>query len=319
MCTALAKIGERKLFGRTLDVPASYGEGIVITPRFLPLSFSDGSEAAEHLALIGMGILKDGKALYFDAMNEAGLCAAALNFPRLSKYFPPRKREKEIASYEFILKILSRCKSVFEAKLELCGAAINDLPFSKDTPTTPLHWIVADGNEAITVESTENGLSVYPNECGVLTNSPDFPFQEKRAAEFSAMSTKNPAPSSESPYFSEGYGAFGLPGDFTSPSRFIRADFLGKSVLTEGDEVSSFFHIMDNLQLPSGAVTDENGAPSKTLYTSCMDREQLVYYFHTYQNRRICAVRLETHAACLSSHTFININKPQDVDLITIK
>lgn len=320
MCTAISITGKTHLFGRTLDVAESYGEEVIITPRFYPLSFTDGEHTENHLAFIGAGIIRDGFALYFDGMNEAGLAAAALNFPDYTKYESSATEHNNIASFEVIPKILSKCKTVKEARALLSLAKITDIPFSKSLPPSPLHWIFSDRSESITAEQTKSGLHIYANPCGILTNAPDFPFHIKRLSEFSALSPKNPASTliNKHSFFSGGYGAMGLPGDFSSPSRFIRADFLSKYTKTESDGVGAFFHIMDSVSIPDGAMLGKEGKPHKTLYTACMDTDSRVYYFHTYENRRIRAVRLEARAASLSYPVSIPMHSPEDTELIAL-
>ena len=320
MCTAISITKKTHLFGRTLDVAESYGEEVIITPRFSPLSFTDGEHTESHLAFIGAGIIRDGFVLYFDGMNEAGLAAAALNFPDYTKYESPAPEYNNIASFEVIPKILAKCKTVKEAKALLSLAKITDIPFSKALPPSPLHWIFSDKKEAVTAEQTKSGLHIYDNPCGILTNAPDFPFHIKRLSEFSALSPKNPASTliNKHSFFSGGYGALGLPGDFSSPSRFIRADFLSKYTKAESDGVSAFFHIMDSVSIPDGAMIGKEGKPHKTVYTACMDTDSHVYYFHTYENRRIRAVRLEARAASLSYPTHIPMHSPEDTELLAI-
>ncbi len=320
MCTAISINGNRHFFGRTLDVRASYGEEIIITPRFAPLLFSDGSEMKNHLAIIGIGVISEGAPLYFDAMNEAGVCCAALRFPKFAKYLPPTSQRKNIASFELIPCLLSRCKSVSEAKEELSCARITDTPFSASLPPEPLHWIISDENGSITVEQTEDGLKIYDNPYGVLTNAPEFPFHERRLSEFSALSPRNPEGEARenTPYFSGGYGALGLPGDFSSPSRFVRAHFLLKNTQMGDDGVGAFFHIMDSVSIPNGAIVDGEGLAHRTVYTSCMDREELTYYFCTYENRRIRALRLDGRASLLASPIHIPIASAEDIRYLSI-
>ncbi len=308
MCTAAAFNKGRHLFGRTLDVAASYGEEIIIIPRRFPLSFSGGAKSGSHLAFIGAGMLMGGFSLCFDGMNEAGLAAAALNFPGFAKYEKCGADEPSIASFEVIPKVLSECKTASEARMLLSSLKISDLSFSADLPPSPLHWIFSDKSETITVEQTENGLKIYDNPCGILTNAPEFPFHLKKLSEHASLSPKNPigAKGEQLSFFSSGYGALGLPGDFSSPSRFIRASFLSKYTSIAGDAVNAFFHIMDSVSIPDGVMLDGEGIAHKTVYTSCMDTAAATYYFHTYKNRSIRSVTLDERTANLSEPTRIS-------------
>ena len=209
MCTAISFLRNGEFFGRTLDAATDYGSRCVLVPRFPILSFSGGERMGEHYAILGVGIIEDDTPLLFDAMNEWGLCGAGLSFPSLAKYERASGEKKEIASYELILKILATSKSIAEVRGALLGAKITDSAVNEKLTPTPMHWIFSDCSGAITVEQTENGLSVYENAEEVLTNSPDFPFHERRYTEFSSLSPSNP----DGDFLSLGYGAFGLPGD----------------------------------------------------------------------------------------------------------
>ena len=90
MCTAATYKTDGFYFGRTLDYEFSYGDEIVVTPRRFPLAFSGGKALSEHFALLGMAHVADGYPLYYDAMNEKGLCMAGLNFVGNAAYAAPR-------------------------------------------------------------------------------------------------------------------------------------------------------------------------------------------------------------------------------------
>lgn len=296
MCTAISINDTAHLFGRTLDLEYSLGEGVVITPRHFDTG-SRGETERGRYAIIGMAHIADGTPLYYDAMNEHGLAVAALNFPVYAVYREARRDKRGIPSYALIPEVLGGCRSVNEAKRLLCDAVITSEAFSEDMPPTPLHWLIADRDGAITLEADEDGLKIYDNPLGVLSNSPIFPYQMARLSDYMALSPSSPpnnlAPSfSLSPY-TRGLGAMGLPGDMSSSSRFVRAVYakMHTRPLLSG-EISRFFHIMGMVNTPYGTVTTDKGEAVSTMYTSCMDLDEGIYYFTTYENRRIRGVRL---------------------------
>jgi choloylglycine hydrolase len=130
-----------------------------------------------------------------------------------------------------------------------------------------------------------------------MTNSPSLDHHAVRAAEYSYLSPERGdntlAPEIKLAVMSRGLGAYGMPGDFSSNSRFIRALFM-KNHTRVGvcSEVERFFHIMDSVSVPLGAVLTDEGRAVYTVYTSCMDTRSGIYYFTTYQNRGIRAVKL---------------------------
>ena len=319
MCTAISLNGERHLFGRTLDLECSYGENVVITPQEFEFQFRHVNEESSHPALIGTAHIADGYPLYYDAMNSYGLCAAALNFPSYAVYHKPRQDSINLASFELIPYILSTCNTLDAARERLGKINITDEPFRKTLPSTPLHWIFADKNGAIAVEPLEIGLKIFDDPFGVLTNSPPFDFHATRLTEFLGL---NSYPSQNSLFpdanlcqYSRGMGAMGLPGDFSSSSRFVRAVFAkAHSRLTDkNDEISRFFHVIGTVSQPNGCALTDAGVPIRTLYTSCADADTLTYYFTTYDCRRIRAVRMDQENSSGSSLAVFSMDGKEDV------
>ncbi len=310
MCTAIHETVYGHLFGRTLDFEKSYGETVILTPRAFPLSFRHEGAREEHHAMLGVGIVQDGLPLYFDAMNEAGLCGAGLNFPGNAVYQPPAQNRKNVASFEVIPYILSTCRSVPEAEKVLRETTVTDDAFSASLPPSPLHWIFADKERSVVAEPMQNGLILHENRFGVLTNNPPFSYHEARIADCMGIDnspTENRlCPGVNLMHPSRGAGGIGLPGDFTSASRFIRAVFVKNHTAASTAPVNRFFRIADAVSIPDGCVKTEHGDNVRTIYTCCADMDTLTYSFTTYKNRRIHAVgmtgregrKLRQHAMC---------------------
>lgn len=300
MCTAISHCGKYHLFGRTLDLECGYGEQVVITPRCCPLRFLKERTVFRHSVLIGVASLQADTPLYYDAVNEHGLGMAALNFPTNAVYRVPRSEVSNIASFELIAWVLAQCSTVKEAVALLEGANIIASSFSEALPATPLHWIVADKTCSVTVEAVEQGLKIYENPFGVLTNNPPFPYHVTHVADFLQLGAQVPqnnlCPTAAVQPYARGMGAMGLPGDYSSASRFVRAVFAkNHTACGEGEReaVNGFFHIMDTVAVPYGCVRSERGEPVCTVYTSCANTDTGTYYFTTYNDRRIRAVSLQ--------------------------
>lgn len=288
MCTAISINGKAHLFGRTLDVERSYGEAIVVTPRRAPLKFRHESTLTEHPAIIGMGLDAGGFPLYFDAVNEHGLAAAGLNFPYEAVYTIKKHGAYNVASFELIPWLLANAKSVDEARALLEKANVTDDSFSVDMPTTPLHFMISDKSGSIVAEPAADGLKLYDNPVGVMTNSPEFPFHLKNAAQYEHLTSAEPLNENIAlPRYSKGFGAIGLPGDFSSPSRFVRALFAKNNTDASQDEVGRFFHITDTVNVPMGCEKNADGKSSFTAYTCCIDTGNAVYHYTTYDRREI--------------------------------
>ncbi len=298
MCTAISYTQKNHLFGRTLDYETSFGEEIVITPRIFPLPFKRVSDIRSHYAIIGAAAVISNYPLYFDAVNEKGLSAAGLLFSDNAAYLSYAKDMKNIAPFEFIPWVLSQCATVCEAKNLLLNTNIIKLEFCESTPPSPLHWIISDENGAITVEPRSDGLHIYENPIGVLTNNPPFDLQLHKLSDFVALSPCDPENrfGEEIPFeiYSRGMGAIGLPGDFSSSSRFVRAAFIKEnsaSFETEFEEIIQFFHILRSVSLPKGCVLSKDGKEVYTQYSSCMTSRGK-YFFTSYENSRINGVDL---------------------------
>ena len=174
---------------------------------------------------------------------------------------------------------------------------MTDESFAGQLPPSPLHWIIADASEAITVESVADGLKVYENPVGVLTNNPPFDRQLFNLNNYMNLSPKQPKNcfSDQLPLstYCLGMGALGLPGDLSSMSRFVRAAFTKMNAVSgdsEEESVSQFFHILGSVDQQRGCSIDENGKYEITLYTSCCNAAKGIYYYTTYNNHQITAV-----------------------------
>ena len=177
MCTAATYKTKGFYFGRTLDYEFSYGEEITITPRNYPIPFRHMDTFASHYAIIGMAHVADNYPLYYDAMNEKGLGMAGLNFVGNAAYAEPTDGMQNVAQFEFIPWILSQCATIPEVREALARMNLVGTPFSPQMPAASLHWIIADKNEAIVVESMADGLHVHDDPAGGLTNNPPFELQ----------------------------------------------------------------------------------------------------------------------------------------------
>ena len=316
MCTAVSY--KNSLFGRTLDYHKSFGEEILITPREI-MCFG---EAKNRYAMIGVGVLAKNMPLYFDGMNEFGLFCAALNFSGFSHYGNLEGKKAGISSSHLVGFLLGFCKSVEEVKDALSNLGITADGPSEGIEPTPLHWIACDKRGCIVIEPTKGGLKIRDNPFGVLTNAPDFAFQSIRMADFASLSPRTAQDNltdGAAPPYSHGMGAIGLPGDFSSTSRFVKAAFVRKNIRPISDfdpdlakeknaeisQVRDFFRLMNSVSLPYGCSFGDDNLPMLTLYTVCADPEELNYYFTDYTGNTICLARLrEMH---INSKNIISI------------
>ena len=305
MCTAASYKTKDFYFGRTLDYEFSYGDEIVVLPREYPLSFRHCGALDRHYAIIGMAYVAGSDPLFYDGINEKGLGMAGLNFVGNAHYFKPAQGFDNVAQFEFIPWILSRCATVRDARELLSRINLTDESYSSQLPPAQLHWIIADRDEAITVESVCGGLKIYDNPVGVLTNNPPFDQQMLALSNYMSLSPKQPENRWGIPLetYSRGMGALGLPGDLSSQSRFVRVAYTkmnSKSGDSEEESVSQFFHILGSVDQRRGCCEVADGKYEITIYTSCCNASRGIYYYTTYDNHQICAV--DMHRENLDGH-----------------
>lgn len=297
MCTAITYHTKDHYFGRNLDLEYSYEEQVVVTPRNYVFSFRKVGTMKNHYAMIGMAYVQEGYPLYYEATNEKGLSMAGLNFPENAYYGEVLPGKDNVASFELIPWVLGQCATVAEVKCLLEHINIANIAFSETLPPSPLHWIIADKECALTVEAVTEGLKVYDNPIGVLTNNPTFDYHMTNLNNYMNLSNQTSmnrfAKGLHLKEYSRGMGALGLPGDLSSTSRFVRMAFnkLNSVVEEESEEASvgQFFHLLDSVAMTTGALQMPNGRYDRTVYSCCCNVDRGIYYYTTYENRQICA------------------------------
>ena len=219
MCTAATYKTKDFYFGRTLDYEFSYGDEVTITPRNFQLNFRKEKSINSHYAMIGMAHVIENYPLYYDAINEKGLGMAGLNFVGNADYKEYVEGKDNIAQFEFITWILSQCANVKEARVLVEKMNLLNISFNDKLPVAQLHWIIADSKESITVESVKEGIKIYENPVGVLTNNPPFDIQMFALNNYMNLSTKSPENNFSKELnlnqYSRGMGGLGLPGDLS--------------------------------------------------------------------------------------------------------
>lgn len=190
MCTAAVYHTRDHYFGRNLDYHCSYGETVTVTPRRYVFSFRHAEKMTAHYAMIGMAFVTDEYPLYYEATNETGLSMAGLNFVGNCVYQKVAEEKDNIAAFELIPWVLGQCGTIDEARGLLERIRLLGESFRADLPPAQLHWLVADGSGALTVECREDGLHVFDNPVGVLTNNPPFEYQMTHLSSFMGLSSE---------------------------------------------------------------------------------------------------------------------------------
>lgn len=299
MCTCITYQNSQFYFGRNMDLAYSFQEKIVITPRNYTFPFKRQEKIQKHYAMIGMATVLEDYPLYAEAVNEKGLCMAGLNFPDNAVYQKEENGLYNITPFELIPWVLSQCASVSDAKQLLVKTNIVAIPFQKDIPLAPLHWMLADEEKSIVLEPMEDGLKIYENPYGVLTNNPAFGYHKMNLMNYLNLTSAYPdnrfSKEIDLKPYAQGMGAIGLPGDASSASRFIRAVFLKFHSDCKKDELSCItqvFHMLEGVSMMQGSVVTEEGEYDRTTYSCCVNAKKGIYYYRIYENSQICAVQL---------------------------
>lgn len=313
------------LLGRTYDQFGDLAANRVISvPQGDPCSPvlhpENGNEEGRY-GYTGMAVLGFGEPILVDGVNSAGLMGALLHYPGYAVYRDgPEEETTAVHPGRLLAWLLGRCAGVEEAVEELSYLTLVDKPIQGKP--LPAHYILSDQKgEAVIIEPDEGGLSIHRNTIGVLTNSPDYLWHRTNLRNFVGVTNLPKEPRTiaghEIREFGERLGGgSGLPGDYSSPSRFVRLAFMKEFAVLGKDEldgVSRMFRAFAPVDIPEGlAKADPNyDVYEQTLCTSVMCAESGVYYFAPAQNRRISAVRLPVQG---NEMQYFDLGDGQDID-----
>ena len=304
MCTAVRFTDDQGnlYFGRNLDWTAGYGEKILRMPADaqVPAGFERPGDPAVGHAVIGVGLMEEGVPLYFDCANDAGLAVAGLNFPQSARYASePVPGSVNVAAYEFPYWVARNFSSVDEVRGALSDVTVVGRPVSPRFPVASLHWMIADASGAVVVECLESGMRVWDDDADVLANEPDFGWHRQNLRNYLMLTGEVPAGATWGEArltpFGAGAGAAGLPGDWRSPSRFVRAAFVNAHFPVksgERDNVARLFGTLGSVAVPEGCAQMAGGEQERTLYASGFSAATLTYYHASADNPVIQAYPL---------------------------
>ena len=296
---------------RTLEFGLDLHSEILMVPRGYARTGTtpDGKEGLKWKAkYASVGMNGVGLPVLFDGVNEKGLAAGTFYFPTSAGYMPytPSDAGKTISQWEVGSWILENFASVDEVRAGIADVVVPSVVFAGWGFAPEAHYIVHDSSgKSLVIEYVGGKLVVYDAPLGVITNSPTYDWHMTNLRNYVNFSMNNVPPvklgSVVLKPFGQGTGMLGMPGDFTPPSRFVRAVAFSQSVLpskTGRDAVIEAFHILNQFDIPKGAARehekDEHGnvIADYTLWTSAADLKTKQYFFRTYENSAIRRVDL---------------------------
>ena len=298
MCTCIMLKNKNTYFGRNMDITTSFNEKIIIIPRNYLITFKKQKEIISHYAIIGTGTIIDDYPLLAEAANEQGLAIAGLSFMDNAKYYQEKKDKINLAPYELILYLLANFKTVKQVKTALSKINVLNKNFNNNIKLTALHFMISDQEESIVLETTKEGMKIYNNPYNVLTNNPPFYYHMENIKNYIHLTNKKPKntfdKSLKIKVYSYGQGLIGLPGDYSSSSRFIKALYIKNNMILsdeEEDTIKQFFYCLESVKMIKGIVDTKNGY-EYTRYTTCINTTTSKYYYSTYDNPTIKTINL---------------------------
>jgi choloylglycine hydrolase len=323
------------IVARTLEFASDIGSNVIVVPRAADFAGTapggkPGLRWKSKYAATGANAF--GLSAVLDGVNEKGLAVGLFYFPGYAKYqaFTEASVAKTIAPWELGTYLLTTCANVEQAVEALKGLLVAEVVQKDMGFVPPCHYVVNDSaGRCVVVEYVDGELHVHDNPLGVMSNSPTFDWHLTNLRNYVNLSVTNVPPVDvagiQLPGFGQGSGMLGLPGDFTPPSRFVRAVAFSKSALpvtTARDGVLQAFHILNQFDIPKGAargVEDGKVVADYTLWTSASDLTNLRYYFRTFDNSRIRMVDLRAADLNAKEVKSISMAAKEEIEDVTAK
>ena len=306
----------------------------VVVPRNQELqsltpSGMDGVTFKAKHGFIGLAV--EQKEFMVEGINEKGLSAGLFYFPNYGKYQPydETKKDQCLADFQVVSYVLAECSNIDEVKEALSKVRIINI----DPRSSTVHWRFTEpSGRQVVLEIVDEVMHFYENPLGVLTNSPGIEWHWTNLNNYINLQPGNAPEHSFGPLdmknLGHGSGLLGLPGDFTPPSRFVRAAFFQLTAPqqpTARESVVQAFHLLNNFDIPTGTELPWGKAsvelPSATQFTVASDTHNRMLYYRTMYNSNIRCIDLATidfdqvkyHSEPLDKE------KKQPIEMITIR
>lgn len=308
---------------------------VMVTPRGLNLQSitpdnKPGLKWKSKYGVLGLNSLH--KPAYVDAVNEKGLSVSVLYHLGYAEYqaYDPNQAHRSLHPLDLPMWLLTSFATVGEVRERLPGIMVVPVPVKElGGIPAPVHFLVSDAaGKTIVIEYLKGRLHIYDNPVGVLTNNPEFPWHLTNLSNYIGLQAKSRKPIKvgdlEVKPLGMGTGMLGLPGDYSPPSRFVRAAALRNTVrpLAAGeDAILEAFRILNNFDIPLGAIdAPGKGIAGNTQWTTAIDTRALRYYYRTQYNSRLRVIDLKTVNFTRNKITYVPMDqrKKQDYQMVVI-
>jgi choloylglycine hydrolase len=300
--------------GRTLEFGFPLRSNVLVIPAGQEISgtLPDGGKGLTYTsryAIVGANALN--LPIIIDGINDQGLSVGLFYWPPPYPEYTdvtPENAEHAIAPHEFGIWALGNFATIDEVKEGLKNIVVVPTPasgFGSAQGIVPgVHFFIQDKTgKSIVVEPVDHTLKVHDAPLGIMSNAPTYDWHMTNLQNYLNVSTKDVTSTKLGTVtlraFGTGAGLHGLPGDFTPPSRFVRAAIYGPSAApnaTADDAVLSAFHILNQFDIPKGSVSGSVVSPTSveiTEWTSVADLKNLRWYFRTFEDQSIHMVDLK--------------------------
>jgi choloylglycine hydrolase len=331
-----------RVYGRTMEFGQPLNSDAVLIQRGTPLrgngpdgQLGNGLSWTSRYAVVGLNALGIKDALP-DGMNEKGLAGGLLYFSGYAQFqnVAARDTTRSINSSQLLTYVLTSFASIDEVKEGLPKILVNGANVPGFGGPLPIHMTLHDrSGKSLSVEYIKGQLTMMDNPTGVYTNNPPFSYHLATAGNYANLSATPPSTMTvnglQLPPTSTGAGMHGLPGDFLSTSRFIRALMFSRSAptdLTTQQQVGTAFRILGQFDLPPGSIVEPagsnfGGAGSKTTYeitewTVVADQKNLVYYIQTYNNPDLRSLNFDRLPLEGGQIKIMQLNQPTQITVL---
>ena len=304
-CTGISLTAADGSYIQARTIEWAYGalkSEYVIIPRgealqsYTPTGMN-GIKFKARYGVVGLAVVE--KEFIAEGINEAGLSAGLFFFPRYGSYeaYESVDNLRTLADLQVVQWILTQCATIDEVK-----EAVERVRIVALEKTAVVHWRIGDPTgRQVVMEIIDGKVGFYENEVGVITNAPGYIWQVTNLENY-----VNLRPGSAQSYQLGGVtlepnggstAMHGLPGDFTPPSRFVRAAFFRNTAPTRAtgiDTVLEAFHLLNNFDVPIAIENPaEHNLPSATQWTSAIDLSSRTVYYKTAYNSTIRSISLD--------------------------
>ncbi len=304
-CTGISLTAADGSYIQARTIEWAYGalkSEYVIIPRgealqsYTPTGMN-GIKFKARYGVVGLAVVE--KEFIAEGINEAGLSAGLFFFPRYGSYesYESVDNPRTLADLQVVQWMLTQCATIDEVM-----EAVKRVRIVALERTAVVHWRIGEpSGRQVVMEIVGGEVNFYENTVGVLTNAPGYEWQVTNLENY-----VNLRPGSAQSYKLGGVtlepnggstAMLGLPGDFTPPSRFVRAAFFRNTApqrATGVDTVLEAFHLLNNFDVPIAIENPtEHNLPSATQWTSAIDLTSRTVYYKTAYNSTIRSISLD--------------------------